>query len=137
MPGPIANPDSVNTNDRRPKAVGNNDLSKSPAWLNANAKKIYKNTAEVIKKLGISDKCDTNFLAMYSVQLDRLQVMSEKPNKDLREEKMQNDLTTSVIQLSRELGITPSARAKLRIAKVEENNDSIDEMLNDEDSMPV
>jgi P27 family predicted phage terminase small subunit len=132
MPGPNSSPDSINTNDRRPKAVGNNDLSKSPAWLNSNAKKIYKNTAEVIKKLGISDKCDTNFLAMYSAQLDRLQVMSEKPNKDLREERMLNDLTTSVIQLSRELGITPSARAKLRLTKVEEDNSSIDELLNDE-----
>lgn len=133
MPGPIANPDSINTNDKRPKPVGNNDLSKSPSWLNSNAKKIYKSTADVIKKLGISDKCDTNFLAMYSVQLDRLQVLSEKPNKDLREERMQNDLTTSVIQLSRELGITPSARAKLRLTKVEENNDSIDQLLDDDE----
>ena len=133
MPGPIASPDSINTNDKRPKPVGNNDLSKSPAWLNSNAKKIYKNTAELIKKLGISDRCDTNFLALYATQLDRLQVLSEKLNKDLREERMLNDLTTSVIQLSRELGITPSARAKLRIAKVEENNDSIDEMLNDDE----
>jgi phage terminase small subunit len=132
MPGPIFSPDSVNTNDKRPKPVGNNDLSKSPAWLNSNAKKIYKNTAELIKKLGISDRCDTNFLALYATQLDRLQVLSEKLNKDLREERMLNDLTTSVIQLSRELGITPSARAKLRIAKVEEDNTSIDDMLNEE-----
>lgn len=133
MPGPISSPDSVNTNDRRPKALGNNDLSRPPAWLNDNAKKIYKSTADVIKKLGISDRCDTNFLALYATQLDRLQVLSGKVEKDLKEQRMLNDLTTSVIQLSRELGITPSARAKLRIAKVEENNDSIDEMLNEDE----
>ena len=132
MPGPISSPDSVNTNDRRPKALGNNDLSRPPIWLNDNAKKIYKSTADVIKKLGISDKCDSAFLAMYSAQVDRLQVISQKANKDLREERLQNDLTTSVIQLSRELGITPSARAKLRLNKVEEDNSSIDELLNDE-----
>jgi phage terminase small subunit len=33
--------------------------------------------------------------------------------------------------LAKELGISPSARAKLRIAKVEEN-DAIDDFLNDE-----
>ena len=41
MPGRIPSPDSVNTSDKRPRAIGNNDLNKSPAWLNANAKKIY------------------------------------------------------------------------------------------------
>lgn len=132
MPGPISNPDSIMTSDKRPKPTGDNNLSNPPKWLTANAKKIYKNSAEEIKKLGISDRCDTNFLALYATQMDRLQTLSQKMDKDLREERMQNDLTTSVIQLSRELGITPSARAKLRIGKVEENNDSINDLLDDE-----
>jgi phage terminase small subunit len=132
LPGPIASPDSINTNDKRPRPTGDNELSRPPVWLNANAKKIYKSTAELIKKLGISDRADANFLALYATQLDRLQVLSNKVEKDLREQRMLNDLTTSVIQLSRELGITPSARAKLRLTKVEEDNSSIDELLNDE-----
>jgi phage terminase small subunit len=53
-------------------------------------------------------------------------------DKDLSAERMLNDLTASVLSLSKELGITPSARAKLRIAKVEED-DAIDKFLKDEE----
>jgi|LakMenE18May11ns_1017448.scaffolds.fasta_scaffold9394886_2 phage terminase small subunit len=130
MPGPIASPDSLMSNDKRPRTVGNNELNKAPTWLNANAKKIYKKTAEEIKKLGIADRCDTNILAIFSAQLDRLQVVSQLPEKELFQERLQNDLTSSVLSLSKELGITPSARAKLRIAKVEV--DDIDSFLSDE-----
>ena len=130
MPGPIPSPDSLMSNDKRPRAVGNNELNKAPAWLNANAKKIYKKTAEEIKKLGIADRCDTNILAIFSAQLDRLQVVSQLPEKELFHERLQNDLTSSVLSLSKELGITPSARAKLRIARVEV--DDIDNFLSDE-----
>jgi P27 family predicted phage terminase small subunit len=118
------------SNDKRPKPVGNNELNKAPTWLNANSKKIYKKTAEEIKKLGIADRCDTNILAIFSAQLDRLQVVSQLPEKELFHERLQNDLTSSVLSLSKELGITPSARAKLRIARVEV--DDIDSFLSDE-----
>ena len=76
MPGRIATIDSIMTTDKRPKAVGDNNLSTPPKWLNANAKKIYKKTSNEIKKLGISDKCDTNILAIFAAQLDRLQTIS-------------------------------------------------------------
>lgn len=132
MPGRIPNPDSIMTNDKRPKTVGDNRLSTPPKWLNDNAKKIYKSTSKEIKKLGISDKCDTNILAIFSAQLDRLQVISQKTDKDLREERLQNDLTASVLSLSKELGITPTARAKLRIAKVEVE-DALDDLMNEDE----
>jgi hypothetical protein len=131
MPGPIPSSDTLEVSDKRPKPVGDNNLNKAPTWLNANAKKIYKKTAEEIKKLGISDRCDTNILAIFSAQLDRLQTISQLPEKELFHERLQNDLTGSVLSLSKELGITPSARAKLRIARVEEH-DAIDDFLNDE-----
>ena len=132
MPGRIASIDSIMSNDKRPKAVGNNNLSTPPKWLNDNAKKIYKKTANEIKKLGISDKCDTNILAIFSAQLDRLQVISQLSARELYHERLQNDLTSSVLSLSKELGITPSARAKLRIAKVE-TDDDLDDLMNEND----
>ena len=132
MPGRIPNADSINTSDKRPKAVSDGIIPSAPKWLNANAKKIYKKTASEIVKLGIAGKCDNNILAIFSMQLDRLQTLSEKADKELTEQRMLNDLTTSVLNLSRELGITPSARAKLKIAKVEEE-DVIDKFLENEE----
>jgi phage terminase small subunit len=104
----------------------------APKWLTANAKKIYKKTAGEIVRLGIAGRCDENILAIFSMQLDRLQTISSMADKDLSAERMLNDLTASVLSLSKELGITPSARAKLRIAKVEED-DAIDKFLKDEE----
>lgn len=123
MPGPIASEHSINSNDKRPKAVSDGIIPKPPVWLNANAKKIYKNTAIEIVKLGIAGRCDQNILAIFSMQLDRLQTISKLDSKELTQERMLNDITASVLSLSKEIGITPSARAKLRIAKVEDNDD--------------
>jgi P27 family predicted phage terminase small subunit len=128
MPGRIPSIHSLESNDKRPKPVSDGIIPKAPSWLNANAKKIYKKTSIEIVKLGIAGKCDENILAIFSMQLDRLQVLSAKDDKELTEQRMLNDLTTSVLNLSKELGITPSARAKLRIAKVEEE-DPLDKFL--------
>ena len=119
MPGPYPNLENE-YRDKRPAPVGDNNLSKAPTWLNVNAKKIYRNTAAEIKKLGISDRCDCQVLAIYAMQLDRLQTVSQAENKEPKDQRLLNDLTSSVLSLSKELGITPSARAKLRIQKKEE-----------------
>jgi phage terminase small subunit len=132
MPGPIASKHSINSNDKRPKPVSDGIVPKAPSWLNKNAKKIYKQTADEIVKLGIAGKCDQNILSIFSAQLDRLQTISNKPDKEFADERLQNDLTSSVLSLSKELGITPTARAKLRIAKVEEE-DVIQQFLDNED----
>lgn len=131
MPGRIASPDSLMTTDKRPKPVSDGIVPKAPSWLNKNAKKIYKVTSDEIVKLGIAGKCDQNILAIFSAQLDRLQVVSQKTDRELSDERLQNDLTASVLNLARELGVTPSARAKLRIAKVEDTDD-ISKFLEDE-----
>ena len=132
MPGRIPSPDSIMTSDKRPKTVSDGNVPSAPKWLTANAKKIYKKTAGEIVRLGIAGRCDENILAIFSMQLDRLQTISSMADKDLSAERMLNDLTASVLSLSKELGITPSARAKLRIAKVEED-DAIDKFLKDEE----
>lgn len=131
MPGPIASQHSLESNDKRPKAVSDGIVPKAPSWLNSNAKKIYKQTSNEIVKLGIAGRCDQNILAIFSAQLDRLQVVSKLSNRELYHERLQNDLTASVLSLAKELGITPSARAKLRIAKVEED-DAFEKFMRDE-----
>lgn len=133
MPGRIPSEHSINTSDKRPKPVSDGKIPKAPAWLNKNAKKIYKATAEEIVKLGIAGKCDSNILAIFAAQMDRLQIISQKADKEFADERLQNDLTSSVLSLTKELGITPTARAKLRIAKVEEE-DEITKFLEETDN---
>jgi len=132
MPGPIASTDSLTSFDKRPKPISDGIVPKPPSWLNSNAKKIYRTTSVEIVKLGIAGRCDQNILAIFSAQLDRLQTVSTLVNRELFHERLQNDLTSSVLSLAKELGITPSARAKLRIARVEED-DALDQFLKDED----
>jgi P27 family predicted phage terminase small subunit len=132
MPGPIASTDSLTSFDKRPKPISDGVVPKPPSWLNSNAKKIYRTTSVEIVKLGIAGRCDQNILAIFSAQLDRLQTVSTLVNRELFHERLQNDLTSSVLSLAKELGITPSARAKLRIARVEED-DALDQFLKDED----
>ena len=131
MPGPMTSVHSQNSSDKRPKPVSDGIIPKPPSWLNENAKKIYKTTSKEIVKLGIAGKCDQNILSIFSSQMDRLQVISQKQLRLLTDERLQNDLTASVLSLSKEIGITPSARAKLRIAKIE-TNDAIDDFMNEE-----
>jgi P27 family predicted phage terminase small subunit len=131
MPGPTPSIHSIKSNDNRPSAVSDGIIPRAPKWLNKNAKSIYKDTAKEIVSLGIAGRCDENILALFSMQLDRLQTLSQMPNKEAADNRMLNDVTSSTISLAKELGITPSARAKLRIAKVQEN-DPLDELMNDE-----
>jgi phage terminase small subunit len=64
------------------------------------------------------------------MQLDRLQALSQKENKDPSENRALNDLTASTLSLIKELGISPSARAKLRIAKVDDS-DALTDFMDD------
>lgn len=130
MPGPIPSIHSKNTTDQRPVAVSDGLVPRAPMWLSANAKKIYKVTSAEIVALGIAGKCDQNILAIFSAQMDRLQVVANINPRELTHERLQNDLTSSVLSLAKELGITPSARAKLRIARVVED-DKLDSLFED------
>lgn len=122
---------SVNSNavQKRPKAVSDGIVPKAPAWLCSEAKKIYRITAKEIVALGIAGKCDQNILAIFSEQMNRLQRISNEKDRQPSLERLQNDLTSSVLQLAKELGITPSARAKMRVAKVEDSS-SVEDLFN-------
>lgn len=131
MPGRIPTVDSIATTDKRPKPISDGIVPKAPSWLNSNAKKIYKATASEIVALGIAGRADANVLAIFSMQYDRLMSLSEKNDGELASQRLLNDLSTQCLSLIKELGISPSARAKLRIAKIEEN-DELDTFLNNE-----
>jgi phage terminase small subunit len=122
MPGRWPSPDSVNTSDKRPKTVSDGIVPSAPKWLNDEAKKIYKATAKDIVALGIAGRCDEKILSIFAMQMARLIEVSKKANKEMSDERLLNDLTAQTLQLAKELGISPSARAKLRIAKIEEDD---------------
>ena len=52
--------------------------------------------------------------------------------RSLISQRLLNDLSTQCLSLIKELGISPSARAKLRIAKVE-TSDDLDDFMNEND----
>jgi phage terminase small subunit len=124
---------SVNSNyeQKKPKPSSDGIVPKAPAWLGDNAKKIYKQTSKEIVMLGIAGKCDQNILAIFSEQMSRLQIISKLTPRDNSVERLQNDLTSSVLSLAKELGITPSARAKMRLAKPDETSE-VEEFLNNQ-----
>lgn len=128
MPGRIPSPDSIVTSDKRPRPVSDGVIPKAPAWLNANAKKIYKQTAQEIVSLGIAGKSDANVIAIFAMQYDRLMTLSANNDGELPSQRMLNDLSTQCLSLIKELGISPTARAKLRIAKVEEDENPFFEL---------
>ena len=96
--------------------------------MNANAKKIYKQTAQEVVSLGIAGKSDANVIAIFAMQYDRLMTLSANNDGELPSQRMLNDLSTQCLSLIKELGISPTARAKLRIAKVEEDENPFFEL---------
>jgi phage terminase small subunit len=122
MPGRIPSPDSIVSTDKRPRTVSDGVIPKPPDWLNSNAKKVYKAAAKEIVALGIAGKCDLTVLSLYAMQYDRLQLLSARTDREPSQDRALNDLTASTLSLIKELGISPSARAKLRIAKVDDSD---------------
>lgn len=133
MPGPTPSSHTLTFSDKRPKPVTDSVVPKPPKWLNKEARKIYKEVAKKIVSLGIAGSCDQNILSLFSVQMARLIAISKAKNldEDLSSARMLNDLTAQTLSLMKEIGLTPSARAKMRLAKIE-SADPLADLLNDE-----
>ena len=58
MPGSFPDSHSQVHKDTRSQPVSDSVVPKPPAWLNHEAKKIYKNAAKRIVQLGIGGSCD-------------------------------------------------------------------------------
>ena len=130
--GAFPNPNAVNSNfeQKKPKAVSDGIIPRAPSWLGVDAKKIYKNISKEIVDLGVGGSCDANVLAILAMQLSRLQELSQKPDKIPQENRALNDITSSTLSLLKELGLSPSARAKMRVAKTPADN-SVEDLFND------
>lgn len=130
-----------NARDRRPAATVNpiahlddalrKELERKSKWLNANAKRIFNDTAAELFSIGLINKSDISSIALYAFQCDRLEKQSKKTGEE-RSEKLLTDLVSSILTLGRELGITPTGRAKLRIQSKTEIAKSIVDIV-DED----
>lgn len=119
MPGPI--PFKMEE-DKRPYATTDNVVPRAPSWLNARAKKIFKETAEKLVKMKMAGSADESTIAIYAFQYDRLMTFSKTAENEPRHHRVQNDLVASVLSLSNQLGLTPGGRARLRI-KPEDNTE--------------
>lgn len=123
MPGPIPDAEAQNTRDKRPVASTDGVIPEAPSWLNAEAKKIFKDAAKkAVENLGIASSADTMALSIYSMQCARLQELYKVKDRDLRQEKLLNDLVSSVSSFAKELGLSPGGRARMRI--VQKNEDT-------------
>jgi phage terminase small subunit len=122
MPGPI--PFKM-IDDKRPYASSDKIVPKAPSWLNKNAKKIFNETAKKLVDMKMAGSADQSTIAIYAFQYDRLMSLSNASADDLRSQKLQNDLVSSVLSLSNQLGLTPGGRARLRIKQ----EDDIEEQL--------
>lgn len=129
MSGPIASLSSVYTTDKRPKAVSDGIVPRPPKWLSKEAKKIYKDTIKQTVKLGIAGSADQHTVAIYSLQYSRLQQFAAKKDRELTEERMLNELQSSVLGLAKELGLTPGGRARMRVAKMEDGTSPLDDLM--------
>lgn len=115
MPGPLPDTESQNNHDKRPIVESDGIMPTAPTWLDATAKKIFRDAAKKAVALGIASSADTNSLAIYALQNQRLQELSAKKNRDIREDRLLNDYVSSVMGLAKELGLSPGGRARMRI----------------------
>ena len=117
MSGPLPSIESQNTTDNRPYAVSDGLVPTPPKWLNKVAKEIFKEAAKRIVMMSMGGEADTTTIAIYANQYARLQKIAMLEERDLKQERLLNDLTSSVLSLANQLGLTPGGRARLRIAK--------------------
>lgn len=115
MPGPL--PTLSATSDKRPVAVSDGIVPVAPKWLNKVAKEIFNDAAARIVMMSMGGIADTTTIAIYANQYARLQELAKIEKRDLKQDRMLNDLTSSVLSLANQLGLTPGGRARLRVAK--------------------
>jgi phage terminase small subunit len=129
MPGPFASNLAVFTTDKRPKAVSDGRIPPAPSWLDKSARKVYKDTAKRMSALGVAGTADQATIAIYSLQYSRLQQFAGKEKRELSEERLLNELQSSVLGLAKELGLTPAGRARMRVAKMDDGTSPLDELM--------
>ena len=110
---------------------------KCPAYLSADAKKVFKKLTNLLFNLGIVSVLDEAILARYSSAFCRWIVISEKI-ADLQDEyyldakgtekvaalvTIESMLSTNLRAVEREFGLTAAARSSLKLEKETPDND--------------
>ena len=117
-----ARKDRINKNEPTPKKV----IPKCPTWLNADAKKIWKRTAEQLKDMGVLFESDQDLLAAYAIAVDNyikatrlvdtegLLVEGRRDGQVTNPAvRVQRDAAQLMRQLAAEFGLTPSSRTRI------------------------
>lgn len=116
-----------------------------PSYLNAEAKKVYKITAEQLASRGVLDVVNINSVLMYANEVgkyvatekklrgeDRLVVEVSKTGEKLVRnplDKMASEYLANATRLAIELGVTPAAASRVKAGEKKEELDDFD-MIN-------
>ena len=83
-------------------------LPTCPAWIDAKAKAIWKLITPQLIEMGVLGKCDRNALARYCALFQKWREATAADNVPLS-----ISISTHLLRLEHEFGMTPSARAGL------------------------
>ena len=125
--------DRINTKEPKPKKA----KPKCPAWLNKEAKKIWKRTAEQLDAMSLLFEADQDILCSYAIAV----VTYQQATKLVDEQgilvegrrdgsvtnpavRVQRDQATLIRMLASELGLTPSSRSRLKAEVAEDESDN-------------
>ena len=128
-------PDRINTNEPKPAKSD----PRCPSWLSKDAKAVWRRTAKQLKLMGLLYESDQDILAAYSNAVVNYQRATELVDSEgvLIEGRrdgvvtnpavrVQRDSATLIRQLAGELGLTPSARTRL---KADQDNSDDEDIL--------
>ncbi|MBP0725545.1 phage terminase small subunit P27 family [Bacillus sp. RG28] len=122
------------------------DKLKPPSWLSSFAKKEFKRMVNELKEVDLVTNVDVNALALYcdaygnyvecTKVIQEEGLMVEYTNKAAETNKVPHPLLTKqkalfeqMKSLSTEFGLTPAARAKIAIPKLNEKEESDEEKM--------
>ena len=117
------------------KLKGNNDLIKPPSYLSSRQKRIFKFISKELLNVNILNNLDVSLLEVCSIAIDRIREIENKINKNpelLFDNKLiviKNKYTQDFFKCMQELGLSPSARARLALLNIEKEDKENDPLL--------
>lgn len=127
--------DRINTNEPKPKK----SKPKCPTWMSDEAKVIWKRTVKQLDQMGLLYEADQDIIAAYVNAVINYQKATELVDrsgvliKGRRDGvvtnpavRVQRDSATLIRMLAGELGLTPSARTRLKADQDDAEDDILD-----------
>lgn len=116
-----------------------------PAYLNAEAKKVYRITAEQLAERGVLDVVNITTVMMYANEVGKyieaekqlrregrvVTEVSKNGERDVRNplDKMASDYLANATRLAVELGVTPAAASRVKVDTPKETGDEFDAIM--------